>query len=703
MTIFLYALLVLALTAALLALLALYSATAPQARLVNIWANLIAPVGIGIGGLLGLAALASGPWDGVQHASLPWGLPFGAGLLGLDSLSRLFLLPVFVLGPVCACSGAATFRHYPAGGHNLAAHWFFYCLLILTLALGMSARDAVFFVLAWEVISLSPFFLIEFDDNEAHVRQASWIYLIAAHVGAIFLLALFALLWQQAGSTSFAAFSQWADASYRTQAQISQLAALPPAAPILPSVLFVLALLGFGAKSGLAPLHVWLPEAHPVAPSHVSAILSGCMINVGVYGFIRCLDFLGPLHAAPAWWGWALLVVGLSTGIVGIFKASAQSNIKRLLAYSSVENMGLIFMGLGAALVGAKAGNAWICILGFGGALFHMLNHSACKSLLFLCAGEILHAVQSVRLEHLGGLQKKLPLLGMAFGLGAACIACLPPFNAFASELVLALSLAGGLQLQGMEQQLGLLGALVALALISGLAAATFAKAYGIAFLGEARTGGALNPAPSERSSLLCIAVPAAACVLLGLGAPWVFEGIIPAALQVARFPATALPKALDAVVSMGNILYIVTAVGMGGIALTLALSAWRKSRNLANGLRRGPTWGCGYQGPGGPAGVAAARIQYSGASFSEPAAKLLGKGMGLKTRYSMDKGFFPARASLSVSASDRVLEHVLRPLFEGIGRLCDACKIVQHGRIHLYILYILTTVIVLLIWGLQA
>lgn len=703
MSIFLYALLILTLTAAVLALLALYAAAAPLARQANIWANRIAPLGIGAGCLLGLAALASGPWDGVQHASLPWGLPFGAGLLGLDSLSRLFLLPVFVLGPVCACSGAATFRHYPAGGHNLAAHWFFYCLLILSLTLGMSARDAVFFVLAWEVISLSPFFLIEFDDSEAHVRQAAWIYLVAAHVGALFLLALFALLWQQAGDTSFAAFSQWADTSYRARtsmAAISGASGAPVTAPLLSSVLFGLALLGFGAKSGLAPLHVWLPEAHPVAPSHVSAILSGCMINVGVYGFIRCLDFLGPLHAAPAWWGWALLVAGLTTALVGIFKATAQSNIKRLLAYSSVENMGLIFMGLGAALVGAKAGNAWICILGFGGALFHMLNHAACKSLLFLCAGEILHAVQSVRLEHLGGLQKKLPLLGMAFGLGAACIACLPPFNAFASELVLALSLAGGLQLQGMEQQLGLLGALATLALISGLAAATFTKAYGIAFLGEARTGGARNPAPSERSSLLCIAIPAAACVLLGLGAPWVFEGIIPAALQVARFPATALPRALDAVVSMSNILYIVTAVGMGGIALTLALSAWRKSRNLANGLRREPTWGCGYQAP---AGNATARIQYSGASFSEPAAKLLASGMGLQSRYSTDKGFFPARASLTVTASDRVLQHIFRPLFEGIGKICDACKIVQHGRIHLYILYILTTVIALLIWGLQA
>lgn len=678
MTIFLASLFILLLTAAALACLALCPASTTRARL----ANQLAPAGIVLGCLTGLWALGSGPWEGAQYVTLPWGLPFGTGALGMDTLSRLFLLPVFGLGAVCAVSGALTLGHYPAEDHNIAAHWFFYCILLIALALVMTARDAVFFLLAWELMSLAPFFLVDFYDNEARVRQASWIYLVAAHLGAVFLLALFALLWQQAGSTSFATFHQ--------------LAASATAPAPMASILFVLALVGFGAKAGLAPLHVWLPEAHPIAPSHISAVMSGVMINAGLYGFIRCLDFFGPLHTAPAWWGWALVVAGLSTGLVGIFKATAQSNIKRLLAYSSVENMGLILMGLGAALVGARAGNPWISTLGLAGALFHMLNHAAYKGLLFLSAGEILHAVNSLRLEHLGGLQKNLPALGLFFGLGAASIACLPPFNGFASELIMALSLAGGLQLHGMEQQLGLVGALVGLALISGLAAATFAKAYGIAFLGEARTGASRNPVPVSRAALCCLAVPAAACLGLGFGAPWVFEGIVPAVLHWGHAPAALLPRAVDAVVSMGNILAIVTAVGMGGIALTLALSAWRKSRNLVNGLRRAPTWGCGYQ-------AGTARIQYSGASFSEPTAKLLAASMGLKTRTTMDKGFFPARASLSVTASDRVLDHVLSPLFEGIARVCDALKIFQHGRIHLYILYMLVTVVVLLVWGLQA
>lgn len=676
MTIFLCSLAIFLVTGLALACLALCPPTPRRNRAATVYG----PAGIVLACTVGILSVLQGPWDGALYATLPWGLPVGTGTIGMDTLSRLFLLPVFGLGAICAISGANTLGHYPEG-HNLAAHWFFYTTLLLGLALVMVARDGLLFILAWELMSLSPFFLIDFYDNEPQVRQASWIYLVAAHLGAICLLALFALLWQVAGGTTFTLFGQAAAAGN-----------LAPVA----SGLFLLALLGFGAKAGLAPLHVWLPEAHPIAPSHISALMSGVMINAGLYGMIRCLSFFGPLHSLPAWWGWTLLVVGLITGLVGICKAAAQSNIKRLLAYSSVENMGIMFMGLGAACIGAQAANPWIATLGLAACLFHMLNHAAYKGLLFLCAGEILHAVNSIRFEHLGGLQKSLPMLGVCFGLGAASIVCLPPFNGFASELVLALGLAGGLKLQALEQQLGLITALVGLALIGGLAAATFAKAYGMAFLGEARTGAARNPLPVSRLALACLLIPAAACVALGLCAPWAFEKCIPAVLQMYQSSASSLPAALDAVVSMGNILSIVTGIGMGGIALTLALSAWRKSRNLTNGLRRAPTWGCGYQA-GTP------RIQYSAASFSEPTAKLLAAGMGLKTRHSMDKGFFPARASLEVTASDRVMDMVLTPIFEAIARLCDSLKIVQHGRIHLYILYMLVTLILLLVWGLHA
>ena len=456
MFLILLALCVLAVSAAGLGLLAFARPTPATTRL----ADLSGPLGAACGCALGMAGLFTDSWTDSLLWTQAWGLPVGSLSLGLDALSRVFLLPVFGLGFVCACAGGISLRHTRASEHNLAAHWLFYLLLVLGMAVVMMARDAVLFLLAWEVMSLSPFFLIDFNDSDRNVRDASWVYLVAAHLGAVLLLAFFGLLWQNAGDTAFAV--------------------LPlregPAVP-LASVLFVLSLLGFGAKAGIAPMHVWLPEAHPAAPSHISALLSGAMINAGLYGIIRSCEFVAPLSAAPAWWGWLALFLGLGTALMGILKALAQSNLKRLLAYSSVENMGLMLMGVGAWLIGSHSGNSWIGTLGLAGAMFHMLNHSAFKGLLFLTAGEVLHATGTVRMDLLGGLQQRMPLVGAAFGIGAVSIACFPPFNGFAGEFVLVLSLLDGSSLPGVEQQLGLLMALVVLGLVSGLAAATYAKA----------------------------------------------------------------------------------------------------------------------------------------------------------------------------------------------------------------------------------
>lgn len=638
-------------------------------------ANRLGPTGICIGCGIGLCGLASGPWETEQAFLLPWGLPFGSGAAGLDTLSRLFLLPVFGLGAVCALSGGLAMRHYPPHEHNFGAHWLFFALLILSLAVVFAARDAALFLLAWEIMSLSPFFLIDFNDNEPQVRDASWVYLVAAHLGAVLLLAFFALLWRQTGSTAFATFTAGAGSGA--------------------SLLFVLAALGFGAKAGMAPLHIWLPEAHPAAPSHVSALLSGAMINAGLYGILRSLDFFGPLDAAPVWWGWALLGAGLGTGLMGILKAMAQINLKRLLAYSSVENMGVMLMGAGVGLICLRAGHPGIAGLGFAGAIFHMLNHASFKGLLFLCAGEVLHAAHTVRLDFLGGLQRRMPAVGAAFALGAAAIACLPPLNGFAGELLLALGMArGGIGLEGIEQRLGLLGALAGLALISGLAAAVFAKAYGTVFLGEPRTGAAASAEAPDKGALFCLVLPAAVCLLIGLLPQWALSGIAPAAALLTGLPVTPQQPDLPVLDAAGSILTLVSGVGIAGCCLALLLILPRLARRAD--VRRGPTWGCGYQA-GTP------RVQYTGASFSEPTAKVFAPAMGLKVRQRMDEGFFPRRGSLEVSAPDRLRAEVFTPLFELVRRACDALKILQHGRIHLYILYMLSTLVLLLIWGLHA
>lgn len=671
MTLILFTLALMAFSILCLGFLSLLKPSAMTTRL----ADFMGPAAATIGGILGLAGIFETPFDNVLVATVPWGLPLGAGRIGLDGLTRVFLIPVFGLGIVCALSGGFSLRHTQANEHNLASHWLFYLLLVLGMVVVMLARDVVLFLLAWEVMSISPFFLIDFNDSDSTVRDVSWLYLVAAHIGAVLLLVFFGLLWHLTGNTAF------------TSLEVLSLG------PVFSSALFLLALFGFGAKAGLAPMHIWLPEAHPAAPSHISAILSGAMINAGLYGIVRSCMLLGPLHTAPAWWGWLVVILGITTALMGILKALAQRNIKRLLAYSSIENMGLMLTGVGAWMIGCQSGNLWIAVLGFGGAIFHMLNHAAFKGLLFLAAGEVLHATGTVRMEKLGGLQKRMPLVGTAFGIGAASIACLPPFNGFAGEFVLALSLLGGFGLPGVEQQISMLFILVLLGLISGLACAAYAKAYGIAFLGAPRTSHAESPHSPAASTLWPLAIPALCCILGGLFAG---QGFLTLVAQV----DPALGQANSDEVS--QILYRVATM-LENISFTCwvllglaILLCFLRRMCIRNRLRYAETWGCGYQ-------FGTARVQYTDGGFCEPLAKLFGKAMGLRVFCKTDECYFPGHGSLKVAAPDRLRTGFYTPLFEKIERFCNACKIIQHGKIHLYIFYILATLIALLVWGLHS
>ncbi|MHC1790317.1 proton-conducting transporter transmembrane domain-containing protein [Solidesulfovibrio sp.] len=638
-------------------------------------ANRIGPGAAVAGSLAGLTAMLCSPASAVSTMALPWGLPIGALTLGLDPASRLFLLPVYVLGAAGAVAGACSLSGHddPQTGHvRLGTHWFFYNILLLGLCLVMAARDAVGFLIAWEIMSLAPFFLISLHDDESEVREAAWIYLVAAHLGAACLIAFFTLAMADAGGSSFDALA--------AAARSGQLAA--------PSLLFGLALLGFMAKIGLFPFHVWLPEVYAAAPSHVTALMSGGMINVGVYGLWRSLDILGP---PQPWQGWLLVGLGLSSALFGIIRALAQGNLKRLLAYSSVENMGLVCLGLGLGLVGRAAGNDAVAVLGLAGALFHVLSHAAFKGLLFLCAGAVLDAVGSVRFAHLGGLARRMPVVGALFLLGAAGIAGLPPLSGFVGELTLALAMLAGLELPGLLPQVAMAAALAAMAAVGGFALAAFAKAGGLAFLGQPRTPAAAKAVGAGWPARLPLLFLAACAGLAALAAPALlalagqaalaFSGMDPAPARVALTLAGGIAR------SVGLVSALLVALALGLLALRSRLTA-------AHGRRLQPTWGCGYEAP-------TARMQYGAASFVEPSARVLGLPMGLSRRLDMDPGLFPARATLVVASPDAVKNRIFVPIFEAVGRFCDALKVVQHGRVHLYILYVLATVVALLAWKL--
>ncbi|MBI4602301.1 MAG: oxidoreductase, partial [Planctomycetes bacterium] len=513
-----------------------------------------------------------------------WSVPYGSLSLGLDPLSAVFLLPTLVLGAIASVYGAG-YLGSRGHGRRLGSAWLVQNLLLASLVAVVVARNGVLFLVAWEVMALASFALVVFEDELESVRRAGWTYLVATHLGTAFLLALFVLLGRGSESLDFEGFAAGGARA--------------------PGALFLLALAGFGTKAGLMPVHVWLPEAHPAAPSHVSALLSAVMIKTGVYGILRTLTFLGP---PSPWWGWTLVAVGGASAVLGILFALAQGDLKRLLAYSSVENVGWIAVGIGLGLLGQASGLAALAVLGFAAALFHVWSHGVMKALLFLGAGSILHATGTRELSRLGGLLKRMPWTGLASMAGAAAIAGLPPFSGFASELLLlTAAFRGGLGGAGAAAQ-GLtslevlsLGVIAAVALVAGLAAAAFAKAAGIALLGEPRS----EEAARARESGLLLRVPMGILVLgtlaLGAAAPLAVRALEPA-LAVLGLPAQA---ARDGLRIASETLALVAVAGAVLAGLSAVLAVLRLALLARREVRSAVTWDCGYARP-------TARMQYT-------------------------------------------------------------------------------------------
>ncbi|HXE98118.1 MAG TPA: proton-conducting transporter membrane subunit, partial [Dongiaceae bacterium] len=344
--------------------------------------------------------------------TLEWGLPFGSCELVIDPLSAFFLLPVFL---VTAAGSLFAVGYWPAAGHRTTEPGltFFYGLLASSMAILLMARNGVFFVMVWEVMALSAYFLLVTEHEREDVRRAGIVYLIATHTGTAALFVYFSLLAAQTGSFVLPV--------------AGSLSALSPFAPVIALAAFA----GFGAKAGIMPLHTWLPSAHANAPSHVSAVMSGVMLKMGLYGIFRTLTFF---HDPPLLWGGVLTVCGISSALLGIIFAVAQRDLKRLLACSSIENIGIITTGLGVALLGVSSHNSVLMYLGMAGALLHILNHSFFKPLLFLGSGAIIHAAGTREMNLMGGLGKGMPRVGFLFLVGSVAICGIPPLNGFVSE-----------------------------------------------------------------------------------------------------------------------------------------------------------------------------------------------------------------------------------------------------------------------------
>jgi formate hydrogenlyase subunit 3/multisubunit Na+/H+ antiporter MnhD subunit len=633
-------------------------------------ASILGALAVAAGSVLAMIETVGVLADGAERRfDAPWQVPLGAFRLAIDPLSAVFVVAVAVVCGLAAIYGVGYLRH-DAQRKNLGVAWCFFNLLTASMVLVVTSRNALLFLVAWEIMSLVSFFLVMFEDEKEHVRQAGWTYLIASHLGTAFLLALFAMLGGHAQSLDFSRFA---------------------VAPETGGVLFLLAIVGFGTKAGFVPLHVWLPEAHPAAPSHVSAVMSGVMIKMGIYGLLRTLTFLG---APAAWWGWLLVVVGASSGILGVLFALAQHDLKRLLAYHSVENIGIIALGVGVGVLGVSYGNPTMAMLGFAGGILHVLNHALFKSLLFLGAGAVAHATGTREIDRLGGLLRRMPVTGATFLVGAAAISGLPPLNGFVSELLIYLgSFHGLLAARGMPSAaVASLLVIGSLALIGGLAAACFTKAFGVVFLGEPRSRDGEAAQEVAASLRFPMVILAAACVLIGLLGPLMPSLVGPAAAVLV--PA-GMPGAGSAGLALGKLALAGVCYGSlillgGAIGLTLLRRRLLAGRPVA----QTGTWDCGYVAP-------TARMQYTASSFAQPLVGLFHVLLRTKVQSHRPEGMFPQRAGLHTETRDLFRERMYAPLFAGFRRTALWLHGLQQGRIQLYVLYIAIVLIVLLVWKL--
>jgi len=629
------------------------------------WLGGLASVSGSLAGGYGIWIVGNGQSENFFRA--PWDVPFGSLSLGLDPLSMFFasvLLAVAGLTAIYGMGYVAPLR----GIKKVGGLWLFFNLLVASALTVMLARNGMLFLIAWEVMSLSAYVLITFDEQDQEACAAGRTFLVAAHLGTAFLLVFFALLGARSASLDFADF-----------------AITPTTASA--SLLFLLALIGFGTKAGLMPLHVWLPESYPVAPSFVTALLSGAMSKIGVYGLLRALLLIGP---PQAWWGWLLVGAGSLSAILGILNALVQSDLKRLLAYSSIENIGIITMGIGLGVLGLATHSPTLTLLGFAGALFHVLNHSMFKTLLFLAAGVVSAATGTRELDKLGGLLKRMPWTGTAFLFGAVAIAGLPPFNGFAGEFLLYVASFGHEGLLGPSPTaIVALAVIATLSLVGGLAAFAFAKAFGIAFLGEPRSQQATEAEEPPVIMAAPIVLLAVACLCVGLVSPHIVSGLSPVVTQITGEPGHVAET--RTVLALAP-LTIVARLSSGLVLLVGVLALARRVMLSRREVTSSTTWGCGYS-------TSTPRIQYTGSSFVQPAIEFFAPLIRASRVVERPHGLFPRSASLATSSSDMAKDWIYHPLFASIGMALSRLRWLQQGRVQVYILYIGCTLVALMVW----
>ncbi len=629
----------------------------------------------------GIRAVASGV---VEQVVLPIGLPDLPFHLRLDLLSGYFLVVVGLLAFFVSIYSIGYVKGY-LGHRSVTSLIVFYTVFLAGMLLVVLADDAFFFLIAWEMMAASSYFLVMYEDERMENRRAAFLYLVVAHVGAIAILLSFGVM---AGlATGFAGFQSYTFDAMRESDLPAGLATLA----------FLLAFFGFAAKAGVIPLHVWLPEAHPVAPSNVSALMSGVMLKTAIYGIVRVVfDLIGDF---PWWWGALVLVFGLVSSVMGVLYALMQHDLKRLLAYHSVENIGIILIGIGLAMIFTSFNMSLLAALALIAGLYHTINHAMFKGLLFMGAGSVLHATHERNMEEMGGLIRFMPWTAVLFLIGCISISALPPFNGFVSEWLTyqAFLLSPALPSPLLNLLIPLGAAL--LALTSALAAACFVKAYGVTFLGHPR-GHRHGTVHEVRWSMrIGMLLAALTCLVLGVLPSFMITWMDPLADELVDGTIASSASGLGWMwltpIAAERASYAAPIAFIGILAVVVVTYLLLHTRGGA--IKRVPLWDCGFE-------KITSRMQYTATAFAMPLRRIFGFLFSIKEHVKQIQPVphqaFPQRLYYHLRVRDRFWLWIYQPVVDASFWLSRRIGRMQHGPIQVYLIYSFVTVLFLLIFS---
>jgi hydrogenase-4 component B len=579
----------------------------------------------------------------------------------MDAIAAFFLVPIFVI-TILGMIFSFHYMNQPEKSLRTAVNYFFFGLLTISMVCVVLANNLFTFALSWEIMSISSFFLVIYDYQKEIVRKAGYYYFVFTQAGALVIFATFGILYTHTGNLEF-----------------SSIHILPENIKLL---VFIMLFFGFGSKAGIFPVHVWLPHAHPAAPSHVSAIMSGVMIKMGIYGIIRFYNLLG---SDSIIFGQIVLGFGVISGIYGVVQALGQHNLKRLLAYHSVENIGIILIGLGIGMIGISLKQPLLAALGFSGALLHVLNHAIFKSLLFMGAGVVIQKTGIETIDQLGGLLKRMKVTGVTFLIGSLAISGLPPFNGFVSEFLIYFASFKGINFNEQSFIPSCLS-ILSLALIGGLALACFTKVIGIVFLGEPRTKKAEIAKEGDKSMLIPMIVLSSACLFIGVFPSLFIRMSLAATKSIMVVPENMM---LNNVIEISHNITFAALILFGLMAVIYLL---RMAVYHNKTITRSSTWGCGFTKP-------TPRMQYTGVSFASLILNFFKPMAPAKVDHPAISGHFPKSTYYHSEIIDIAETNLLQRVVKPVLIIFDKLRWIQHGDIHLYIGYILLAIILLLLF----